>query len=128
VLTDALSATNFKDRIISLRKAKIPVKAENWGGKNHEKTILVDSKILFTGSANFSKSGLYKNDENILMIKSKQIGKFYRDYFLYLFNSIDNKFYYTIPRAEGKESRNSCSDGLDNNYDGKTDKDDIGCK
>lgn len=128
VLVDALSATNFKDRIMTLRKAKIPTKVENWGGKNHEKTIMIDSRVLFVGSANFSKSGFYKNDENVLKISSSKIAKFYRDYYLYLFNSIDRKFYYTIPRAEGLESINSCFDGLDNNYDGKIDKEDEACK
>ena len=35
---------------------------------------------------------------------------------------------YSIPKAEGYESINSCSDNLDNDYDGKIDKHDSACK
>lgn len=128
VLLDALCANGFKDRVYSLRDAKIPVIVENWGGKNHEKTMVIDSSTLLIGSSNFSKSGFYKNDENILLIKDSQVASFYRDYYLYLFNSIDRKFLKLIPRAEGIDSVNSCFDGVDNNFDGKIDMDDDGCK
>lgn len=128
VMVDALSATNFKDRIMILRNKNIPVKVENWGGKNHEKTILIDGEKLIIGSANFSKNGFYKNDENVLAITSPTIAEFYRDYYLYLFNSIDNKYLHYFPRAESFESKNSCYDGIDNNFDGKIDAEDDGCK
>lgn len=128
VMVDAVAANNFKDRIETLRKEKIPVKIENWGGKNHEKTMLIDSKILILGSCNFSKSGFYKNDENFLVIQNPLIAKSYRDFYLYLFNSIDNKFLKLYPKAEGLDSINSCSDGIDNDYDGKIDSLDEGCK
>lgn len=128
ILLDALSATNFKDRVYSLRNAKIPVKVENWGGKNHEKTIVFDEEIILIGSANFSKSAFMKNDENLILIKSKPIAQTYRDYFFYLFSKIDNKYLYLIPRAESLESGNSCADGIDNNFDGKIDQEDDGCK
>lgn len=128
VLLDANSAANFKGRIDKLRKNNIFVAVENWGGKNHEKTMVIDGEILIFGSCNFSKSGFYKNDENIIVVKNKQIATQYSDYFLYLFNSIDKKFLFSIPRAESHDSTNSCFDGIDNNYDGKVDSDDEACK
>lgn len=128
VLMDALGAINFKNRIDELRKSGIKVKIENWGGKNHEKTMVIDRKIFITGSANFSYSGFFKNDENILVIENHDISELYRDYFLFLFNKIDNKFLKLYPRSEGKDSINSCFDGIDNNFDGKIDLDDDGCK
>ena len=128
VISDALGAYQFKDIIYNLRTNGIAVKAENWGGKNHEKTIMVDSEILLTGSSNFSKNGFNYNDENIIVIKNKKIAELYKDYFIYLFNSIDDKYLFRIPRAEGIESGNSCHDGIDNNFDEKTDKEDDGCK
>ena len=85
VLVDALSATNFKNRISLLRDNQIPTMVENWGGKNHEKTILIDNNILISGSCNFSKNGFNKNDENVLIIKNENLAKLYADYFLYLF-------------------------------------------
>jgi len=128
ILIDSLGAMNFKERIKLLRNENIPVKVENWGGKNHEKTIMIDSKILIFGSCNFSKSGFYKNDENIVVINNNEIAQFYKKYFLDLFNSIDKKYLKLFPRAEGKDSINSCFDGIDNNFDGKTDLEDEGCK
>jgi len=127
ILIDSLGASNFKERIQAIRANGIPVIIENWGGKNHEKTIVVDGKILIVGSCNFSKSGFYKNDENIVVIKNKDVAQKYEDYFLYLINSIDKKYFVSFPRPEGFESKNSCNDGIDNNFDGKIDKDDIGC-
>ena len=128
VLMDSVAANNFKDRVYLLRNNLIPTIVENWGGKNHEKTIMIDTKVLILGSCNFSKNGFIKNDENVLKIVNPEIALFYRDYYLFLFNSIDKKFLNYIPRAEGIESKNSCFDGIDNNYDGKIDKEDEGCR
>lgn len=128
ILMDALGAINFKDKIFEMRKNLIPVIVENWGGKNHEKTMVIDKNDIIMGSANFTKSGFFKNDENILLIKNPKIAEFYRDYYFYLFNSIDKKFLKRIPRAESLESINSCYDGVDNNFDGKIDSEDDGCK
>lgn len=128
IILDATSANSFKKKVEKLRKNKIHVIIENWGGKNHEKTISIDDKILILGSCNFSKSGFYKNDENILIFHNPAMAKYYNDYFLYLFNSINKKYLITIPRAEGVESKNSCNDGIDNNFDGKIDSDDEACK
>ena len=128
ILLDATSANNFKDIVSKLRNNGIAVIVENWGGKNHEKTILIDDEILILGSCNFSKSGFYKNDENIIVFNNQNIAKFYKDYYLYLFNSIDKKYLVSIPRAEGIESKNSCQDGIDNNFDGKIDSEDDACK
>ena len=128
VLLDSVAASNFKDRVYLLRNNSIPVVVENWGGKNHEKTIMIDSKILILGSCNFSRNAFKKNDENVIKIENTDIASFYRDYYLYLFNSIDRKYLHYIPRAEGIESKNSCYDGIDNNFDGKIDLEDDGCK
>ena len=128
VLIDAVGASNFKERIQKLRQEKIPVIVENWGGKNHEKTIMVDGEVFITGSSNFSKNAFYKNDENILVMNNKEIAQVYRDYYLFLFNSIDKKFLKYYPKAEGMDSINSCFDGIDNNFDGKIDSQSNDCK
>ncbi|MBR5305237.1 MAG: DUF1669 domain-containing protein [Candidatus Gastranaerophilales bacterium] len=127
IILDATGAMNFKERVDKLRKNNILVAIENWGGKNHEKTIVIDEKILILGSCNFSKNGFYKNDENIIVINNENLSLLYKDYFLYLFNLIDKKFLFSIPRAEGLESINSCYDGIDNNFDGSIDASDKGC-
>ena len=128
IVQDAVGANNFKERVYRLRKEGILVIVENWGGKNHEKTMMIDNKTLIIGSANFSNAGFTKNDENVVLIKDEQIARIYKKYFFYLFNSVDKKYLTRIPRAEGVESINSCTDGIDNNFDGKIDKDDEGCQ
>ncbi len=127
VLIDALSSYNFKERINILRQNNVKVKVENWGGKNHQKNILVDSRTIITGSANFSKNAVLNNDENVLIIKNHTLSKAYRNYFYNLYNSIDDKYLYRYVRAESFESVNSCFDGIDNNFDGLIDSKDKGC-
>ncbi len=128
IIIDATSATNPSSKHKNLREAKIPVKIENWGGKNHEKNIAIDGKIFIIGSANFSQSGVSKNDENILIIENAQITRAYREHFMKLYNSIDDKYLKVAPHAESFESKNSCFDGVDNDFDGKIDSKDEGCK
>lgn len=128
IIYDAVGANNMKDRIKTLRAAGVKVKVENWGGKNHQKDMIIDRKYFVTGSANFSNSGMNYNDENVLIFENKDIAEFCREHFLKLYNSLDEKYLKFIPRAESFESGNSCYDGIDNNFDGKTDSEDIGCK
>lgn len=128
VVLDATGASNFKERINYLRQSGVDVKVENWGGKNHEKNILVDGCTFVSGSANFSKSAYEKNDENIVIINNCALGSLYRKRFFALYNSIEDKYLSRFPRAEGFESKYSCFDGIDNDFDGKIDKADEGCK
>ena len=106
----------------------MPVKTENYAGKLHSKSIIIDDKYTIIGSMNFSKSGQYKNDENVVILESKQIAVFYKNFFNYLWHRI-NKYWLTHDvSAESIYSIGSCSDGIDNDYDGKTDTEDEGCR
>ena len=44
-----------------------------------------------------------------------------------LYNSIDDKYLIITPQAESIYSINSCSDEIDNDYDGLIDKEDPAC-
>ena len=127
IIYDAVGANSMKEKVKYLRISKVPVKVENWGGKDHEKNMVIDGEYFITGSANFSNSGMKKNDENILVFRSPDIAGFYRKYFVNLYDSIGDKYLKTFVRAESFESGNSCYDGLDNNFDGKIDSRDAGC-
>ena len=111
-----------------LREAGIPVKIENYAGKVHSKSIIIDDKYVIAGSMNFTKSGENKNDENSVIIEDIRLAKYYKGFFEYLWKKISDKYLKHGVRAEGKYSIGSCSDGIDNNYDGKVDKQDTGCK
>lgn len=125
-----LDATNTKtpSKISQLRNAGIPVKTENFAGKLHSKSLIIDDEYIVIGSMNFSVSGAKSNDENVMIIKDEKLAKFYKDFFVYLWNKIPDKWLKYSVSAESKNSAGSCSDGIDNDYDGDIDMADSGCK
>lgn len=128
IIIDALNAAAKYSKVKELRDGNILVKTENFAGKMHLKTMIVDDKYLIIGSMNFSNSGANKNDENIVILQNSQAAVFYKKYFLYQWSKIPNRWLNSNPSAEGIYSLGSCSDGIDNDYDGKIDLDDDACK
>ncbi|MBQ7126183.1 DUF1669 domain-containing protein [bacterium] len=127
IIIDALNASIKHSKHKELRAAGIDVKTENYAGKMHSKSMLIDDKYTVIGSMNFSNSGENKNDENIVIIENVGMTKFYKQFFLYQWQKIDNKWLYKNARAESKDSIGSCSDGIDNNYNGLIDSEDFAC-
>lgn len=127
IILDATSTTTRHSTMYLLRQSGIPVKVENFAGKMHSKVVIIDDKYVVTGSTNFSNSGENKNDENMIIIENPKIAKFYSDFFKYLWKKIPDKYLKFNPPAESKYSIGSCSDGIDNDYDGKIDSADSGC-
>lgn len=128
IIMDAVNASIKHTKHWELRNAKIPVKTENYAGKMHSKSMIVDDEYTIVGSMNFSNSGENKNDENLIVIRNKNITKTYKDFFLYQWSMIDNKWLERNVRAESLDSIGSCYDGIDNNYDGLIDSNDPACK
>ena len=91
------------------------------------KSIIIDDRFSIIGSMNFTYSGNYKNDENVLIIDNKEIAEFAKNTFLHLWQKIPQIYESQDPRAESKESIGSCFDGIDNDFDKKIDKEDEGC-
>ena len=127
IIMDAVNASIKHTKHWELRNAKIPVKTENYAGKMHSKSMIVDDEYTIIGSMNFSNSGENRNDENLIVIKNKNIAKFYKEFFLYQWSKIDDKWLWKNVRAESLDSIGSCYDGIDNNYDGLIDKEDPAC-
>lgn len=128
VIIDGTSSNQIHTKHNLLRDAGIPVKAENYAGKMHMKTIIIDDKYTCIGSMNFSNSGENRNDENMILIEDAKFAEFYRDYFNYLWVKIPDKWQTQNIMAESKDSIGSCSDGVDNDHDGKIDYLDESCK
>lgn len=126
IILDASAANNKYSTHKELRKYGIEVKVENFGGKMHAKSMIVDDAYVVGGSMNFTKAGVESNDENTLVIQNDKLAVQYRDYFLAIWNRIPQKYLKFDPRAEGADSIGSCFDGIDNDFDGKADIDD-GC-
>lgn len=121
VIIDANSIDTKNSKYKYLRQNGILLKTENYAGKLHSKTMIIDDEYLITGSMNFSNSGANKNDENTIIIKSSKIAKNNKAFFLYLWTKIPNKYLKYNAKAESKDSLGSCSDGIDNNFNGKID-------
>lgn len=127
IIIDALNASGRHSKHGLLREGGVLVKTENYAGKMHSKSMIVDDEYVLVGSMNFSYSGENKNDENLIVIKDSDMARIYRDFFLYQWNKIDNKWLKFNARAEGLDSIGSCFDGIDNNYDGLKDAQDPAC-
>lgn len=127
VILDATNANNKYSTHEKLRKAGIAVKTENYAGKLHSKSLIIDDKYIITGSMNLSKSGNSKNDENVLLIENPSLAKYYKSFFLYLWKKIPDIWLTKNASSESHDSIGSCFDGTDNDFDGKTDSEDSGC-
>lgn len=128
VIMDANNVYSRNTKHDILRKYGIPLKVENYAGKLHSKAMIIDDEYLVLGSMNFSNSGENKNDENTIIVKNEKFAQRYKEFFEYLWELIPNKYLYTAPKAESKESIGSCNDGIDNNFNGKKDSEEILCR
>lgn len=127
IILDATNAHGNVSKIKILRQNGIQVKTENFAGKLHSKSIIIDDLYTVIGSMNFSKSGESVNDENMVIIKDKNITLFYKTFFQYLWKRIPDKWLKFSARAESTDSIGSCNDGIDNDFDEKIDKADESC-
>lgn len=128
IILDASAARNKYSMHKFLRENGLFVKVENFGGKMHAKSMIIDDEYFISGSMNFTKAGEQKNDENTIIVKNTKLAKQYKSYFLVLWDLIPNKYLDIEPNPESFESLNSCIDGIDNDFDGKIDITDELCK
>ena len=127
IILDATNANNKYTTHETLRKSGVQVKTENYAGKIHSKSLIIDDKYIVTGSMNLSKSGNSKNDENVLIIENPTLAKYYKTFFLYLWQKIPDIWLTKNASSESHDSIGSCYDGVDNDFDGKIDREDSGC-
>ncbi len=64
-----------------LKAAGIEVKLDGNDRLMHNKFVVIDEKIVLTGSYNFTKSADEYNDENLLVIVSQRIAEAYKSEF-----------------------------------------------
>lgn len=121
VLIDATSAQNGYSKHEILRAVGIPVKVENWGGKMHMKSIIVDKEYVVVGSMNFTSAGTRTNDENTIVFRNSYYANEANDNFDILWDSIPDEYLSENPGPESNESINSMEDGVDNDFDSLVD-------
>lgn len=70
----------------ALRAAGLDVRRDGNPRNMHDKVIVIDRRIVITGSYNFSRSAEIRNDENLLILENPEIAKAYQDEFEKLFS------------------------------------------
>lgn len=127
IILDASAAGNKYSMHKKLREEGIEVKVENFGGKMHCKSMVIDDSTIISGSMNFTKAGESSNDENTLIINNPKLAVAYKNYFLTLWQKIPKRYLHYDPSPESHESINSCKDSIDNNFDSEVDLKDKKC-
>jgi len=84
VMDSNQAVTNQGTNYDSFVEAGISVMLDENSGLMHHKVIIVDNKIVITGSYNFSNSAENKNDENLLIIHDPGIADLYKAEYLKL--------------------------------------------
>ena len=124
IVIDALYGRAKSTKHHILRENGIQVKTENYAGKLHSKSMIIDDRYLVIGSMNFSYSGNYVNDENLIVLENRNAAIFYRHFFEYLWSRIYDFWLTHDVAPESKYSIGSLEDGVDNDYDGLVDEKD----
>lgn len=84
-------AREFTDAVAKLEKAGIPVVKDDRGAFMHNKFALIDNRLLWTGSMNFTPNDTYRNNNNMLRLDNPALIANYAHIFerLYLIRALD---------------------------------------
>ena len=63
----------------------IPIVGDQHEGLMHDKFVVVDRSVVWTGSMNYTVGGTYKDNNNLLSIRSNQIADYYTQEFEEMF-------------------------------------------
>ncbi|MBI3739341.1 MAG: DUF1669 domain-containing protein, partial [Chloroflexi bacterium] len=74
----------------ALKDAGIPVLGDRREGLMHDKFVVIDQSEVWTGSMNFTDSGTYKDNNNLMLIRSTKVAEDYETEFNEMF--VDDKF------------------------------------
>jgi len=145
MIIDATGAANTYSKHGQLCANGISVKTENWGGKSHSKWAVADAALssaaaVVFGSMNWTAAGDTQNDENSLYVKNAGLATAFSSEFQREWADLAAVPSCTTVSAEGADSSvcspnndchictsGSCCDGIDNDYDGKTDLQEEAC-
>lgn len=87
-ISGVIEKTGAKSRYSEYNKLRledIDIRLDRNKKMMHHKVIVIDGRLLITGSYNFSKNANEKNDENIIIVDNKSIAEEYLKEFFHLF-------------------------------------------
>lgn len=85
LVTDTDTVTEDKDLMAELKKANIPIVDDQRSAIMHDKFVIIDSAVLWTGSMNFTINDGYKNNNNFIEIQSTRLVENYQAKFDQMF-------------------------------------------
>ncbi|MFC7395553.1 phospholipase D-like domain-containing protein [Scopulibacillus cellulosilyticus] len=101
VITDGEQSQRYsKNAINALINEGIPVKVNKHPGLMHLKIMIADNKLFSTGSYNFTRSAEEKNDEVLVIIKSKKIANDWTDKYNLMWNDEVNYTHYPNDQSQ----------------------------
>lgn len=83
--TDTLNDEEGKQIVAQLKKAGIPVVDDQRSAIMHDKFVIVDGSVLWTGSMNFTINDGYKNNNSFMEIRSTRLAENYAAKFEQMF-------------------------------------------
>ena len=93
-----VDSTYVQTRALSdLEQAGIPVLGDRREGLMHDKFVVVDGALVWTGSMNLTTSDTYRNNNNLLRIESAELAQAYQREFDEMF--VDDMFGPESPRG-----------------------------
>lgn len=79
-------ASNQGGEYHRLSEAGLDVRLDPFDGLLHHKVIIVDGQWVVFGSANFTRSGLFKNDENLIILNDPAVARAFENEFERLYS------------------------------------------
>lgn len=71
----------------NLKAAGIDVRLDTNSADMHDKVMIVDERIVVTGSMNWSNAGVSRNNDNLIVIASQEWAKAYEVQFQSVYNA-----------------------------------------
>jgi phosphatidylserine/phosphatidylglycerophosphate/cardiolipin synthase-like enzyme len=82
VILDKSQRTANYSSATFLANSQIPTFIDDAHAIAHNKVMVIDSQTVITGSFNFTKAAEEKNAENLIIVKSEELAKIYRENWL----------------------------------------------
>jgi len=83
------AAKDYTDAIDKMEKAGVQVLRDQRSSLMHNKFVVIDNRLLWTGSMNFTANGVYRNNNNMLRLEIPALVENYNARFERLFQSRD---------------------------------------
>jgi len=139
-VVDATLAAHASARVAALCDQGAPLFVENLPGKVHHKLGVVDGEgprpVVLGGSCNWSASGFDDNDETLIAVRDAALGSLASRHLEELLDDDAHRrspcCFHAAEAYDGASARCGdrpcvCDNGLDDDFDGRTDDADSGC-